>query len=324
MATIITKNSQTASAVPAASSLEVGELAVNTADGKLYTEHTGGVVKEIIPSTVANGGITTAKIADANVTGAKLENSGVTAGTYGSASAIPAITVDAKGRITSASTNSFSSSYVGNRAQLFTSSGTFTIPTGVTALKVTVIGGGGGGHRGYDVGGGGGGTSTKWYTGLTPGNTITVTVGAGGATQNSGNNNGVNGGTTSISSGSQSISGISATGGLSGGNTSSGFGTQGYGLGGRGSSGDLNGGGGGSISTRNGGAPNGGDTTNNYGTSGSQYGFGGIGYYNNCNSTWAGVVAPFGIGVGGACLGQNGTGNQVNYNGIAGGVIFEW
>lgn len=114
MATIITKNSQTASAVPSAASLSVGELAVNTADGKLYTEHTGGVVKEIIPSTVVDGGITvnklatnavtTIKIADANVTGAKLENSGVTASTYGSGSAIPVITVDAKGRITSAST----------------------------------------------------------------------------------------------------------------------------------------------------------------------------------------------------------------------------
>lgn len=41
-----------------------------------------------------------------NVTGvATLANSGVTAGTYGSASAIPAITVDSKGRITAISTN---------------------------------------------------------------------------------------------------------------------------------------------------------------------------------------------------------------------------
>jgi hypothetical protein len=120
MATIITKNSQTASAVPSAASLSVGELAVNTADGKLYTEHTGGVVKEIIPSTVVDGGITdnkiasnavtTAKIADANVTGAKLENSGVTAGSYGSSSAIPVVTVDAKGRVTSLSTTSVSAS----------------------------------------------------------------------------------------------------------------------------------------------------------------------------------------------------------------------
>jgi hypothetical protein len=110
MATIITKNSQTASAVPSAASLSVGELAVNTADGKLYTEHTGGVVKEIIPSTVVDGGITTAKIVDANVTGAKLENSGVTAGSYGSASVIPVVTVDAKGRLTSVTTASIPSS----------------------------------------------------------------------------------------------------------------------------------------------------------------------------------------------------------------------
>lgn len=47
MATIITKNSQTAGAVPSAASLSVGELAVNTADGRLFTEHTGGVIKEI-------------------------------------------------------------------------------------------------------------------------------------------------------------------------------------------------------------------------------------------------------------------------------------
>jgi hypothetical protein len=78
MATIITKNSQTASAVPSAASLSVGELAVNTADGKLYTEHTGGVVKEIIPSTVVDGGITTAKIADSAVTTAKIADSAVT------------------------------------------------------------------------------------------------------------------------------------------------------------------------------------------------------------------------------------------------------
>jgi hypothetical protein len=79
MATIITKNSQTASAVPAAASLSVGELAVNTADGKLYTEHTGGVVKEIIPSTVVDGGITTAKVADGAITSAKIATGAVIA-----------------------------------------------------------------------------------------------------------------------------------------------------------------------------------------------------------------------------------------------------
>jgi hypothetical protein len=47
-------------------------------------------------------------IADGAVTTNDLSNSGVTAGTYGSSSAIPAITVDAKGRVTSATTNAIS------------------------------------------------------------------------------------------------------------------------------------------------------------------------------------------------------------------------
>jgi hypothetical protein len=61
---------------------------------------------QVIDSTlIADGTVTTADLANEAVTGAKLENSGVTAGTYGSASAIPAVTVDAKGRITSVTTN---------------------------------------------------------------------------------------------------------------------------------------------------------------------------------------------------------------------------
>lgn len=45
MATIITKKSSTGSAVPSASDLQVGELAVNTADAKLYTKHGSSVVE---------------------------------------------------------------------------------------------------------------------------------------------------------------------------------------------------------------------------------------------------------------------------------------
>ena len=41
------KRTETALAVPAASSLEAGELAMNVADGKFYTKTTGGVVKEV-------------------------------------------------------------------------------------------------------------------------------------------------------------------------------------------------------------------------------------------------------------------------------------
>ena len=45
--TIQIKRSSTASDTPSASDLAVGELAVNTADAKLFTKHTDGTVKEL-------------------------------------------------------------------------------------------------------------------------------------------------------------------------------------------------------------------------------------------------------------------------------------
>ena len=48
MATVIKpKRSETASAIPTAGSLEVGELAMNVTDGKFYTKTSGGTVKEM-------------------------------------------------------------------------------------------------------------------------------------------------------------------------------------------------------------------------------------------------------------------------------------
>ena len=66
----------------------------------------------------------------------------------------------------------------------FTSSSTWTAPTGVTSVDYLIVGGGGGGANGYDNAGGGGGGGGMVITGTTtvvPGNTYTVTVGNGGA-----------------------------------------------------------------------------------------------------------------------------------------------
>jgi len=101
---------------------------------------------------------------------------------------------------------------------------TFTIPSGVSKIKVTVVGAGGGGRgaaqpgsgqEGFGHGGAGGGTTFKTLTGLTPGATLSVIIGAGGA-GSTGPNLGVTGGTSSVSSGTQTISTISATGGIGG------------------------------------------------------------------------------------------------------------
>lgn len=68
----------------------------------------------------------------------------------------------------------------------FTAAGTttWTAPAGVTSVEYLVVGGGGGGANGYDNAGGGGGGAGMVLTGtlsVTPGQSYTVTVGAGGA-----------------------------------------------------------------------------------------------------------------------------------------------
>ena len=116
------------------------------------------------------------------------------------------------------------SSYGGPRAQFFNTPGasqTFLIPTGVTSVKVTLQagGGGGGGPNNCNTSNGGaggvGGAGVQWFTGLTPGNTLTVTVGAAGTAGGTAGNGGT-GGSSSVASGTQTISTISATGGTGG------------------------------------------------------------------------------------------------------------
>jgi hypothetical protein len=66
-------------------------------------------------------------------------------------------------------------------SESFTSSGTFSVPSGITSADVLVVAGGGGG--GDDMGGGGGAGGLVFFPSysVTPGGTITVTVGCGGA-----------------------------------------------------------------------------------------------------------------------------------------------
>jgi len=72
--------------------------------------------------------------------------------------------------------------------QSFTSSGTFSVPTGITNLDVLVVAGGGSGG-GFSPGRGGGGAGGLIFAPdhpVTPGGTITVTVGDGGTSSGSG------------------------------------------------------------------------------------------------------------------------------------------
>ncbi len=73
----------------------------------------------------------------------------------------------------------------GSGVQTFSSSGSFSVPAGVTQVEVEVWGGGSGSFAsvpGLPSGGGsGGGYAKKLVTGLTPGQVISVAVGFGGA-----------------------------------------------------------------------------------------------------------------------------------------------
>ncbi|RGY98418.1 glycine-rich domain-containing protein [Clostridium sp. AM58-1XD] len=81
--------------------------------------------------------------------------------------------------------------------QIFTSSGTFTVPANTTCIDIFCVGGGGGGGQNnasttYDKGGCGGGagyTRTKIHASVISGQTYAVTIGAGAAGGNSNTNN---------------------------------------------------------------------------------------------------------------------------------------
>ena len=102
-----------------------------------------------------------------------------------------------------------------SQMQTFSASGSFSVPIGVTRVRVTVIGGGGAGgtHSTIPGGGGGaGGMAIHIVGGLTPGMIIPITVGPGGIALSGGaTGQGGNGGTSSFGTY------VSATGGAGGG-----------------------------------------------------------------------------------------------------------
>lgn len=121
---------------------------------------------------------------------------------------------------------------VASGMQVFTASGTFNVPSGVYLIDVEVLGGGGGGGGSGTANtggaGGGGGGYARRLCAVTPGQAVSVTVGAGGAGSTS---NGATGGTSSFGAF------CSATGGEGGQSFAAGAAGGGPGVG---SGGDLN------------------------------------------------------------------------------------
>jgi hypothetical protein len=171
---------------------------------------------------------------------------GVTSGTYGSNTQIPQVTVDAKGRVTSATALSL---FTAQNTVIFTSSGSWTVPQSVTKILVSGCAGGGGGSgggtansntsgAGSGAGGGAGQSVIKQSISVTPGTVINITIGSGGSggaggTANGGGGSvGGTGGSTTLISGSNTLLSLTGGGGASGGG---GAGDQSGGAGGWGS-----------------------------------------------------------------------------------------
>lgn len=110
----------------------------------------------------------------------------------------------------------------------FTTTGTFTVPEGVTGVEVSLWGGGGGGAGADEAGdgGGGGGGSVAWCSVLLPvlSGTYTVTVGGGGDAGVQGAA-GTDGGTTTLTGPQGTV--LARAGGGSGGGPDSAGGASG-------------------------------------------------------------------------------------------------
>ncbi|QQS22956.1 DUF2341 domain-containing protein [bacterium] len=166
-------------------------------------------------------------------------------------------------------------------SQIFTTSGTWTAPVGITSVDVEVWGGGAGGSYYGGGGGGGGAYSRKNSITVTPFSTYTVTVGAGGNEAVGGDSWFLSTGTVLAKGGSLGVYGFGGGGppctGGTGGATAAGVGDVKY-AGGNGGTGQCyggtgGGGGAGASSTANG--ANGSGTT--AGASSGQGGRGGTG-----------------------------------------------
>ena len=111
--TLVVHDGSTAGGHPVAAE-DMANVSSASIAGRLGTDSiaTSKIAGGALPTdvTITNANI----VANASIAGTKLENSGVTAGSYGSSSAIPIVTVDAQGLVTAASTTAIDSTTIAN------------------------------------------------------------------------------------------------------------------------------------------------------------------------------------------------------------------
>jgi len=200
--------------------------------------------------------------------------------------------------------------------QVFTASGTFTVPAGITKVKVTVVGGGGGGGAGYNGANSGSAGVTSSFSAY-----ASATGGAGGLGNASGSGTPGNGGLGGLgASGTLNLSGNTGVSGTPGASSSSSNGGAGggsvFGGAGKGATGNL----GGSAGTQyGGGGGGGGAAASSTASGGGGGGSGGCAISIVTGLTPAGTVAVT-VGTGGAGAGGGNAGGA----GFAGVVVVEY
>jgi hypothetical protein len=179
----------------------------------------------------------------------------------------------------------------------FSSSGTWTVPTGITKALIELWGAGGGGggasvSNAIGGGGGGGAFLSKLTTSLTPGSDVTVTIGTGGTAGTTSGTNGAAGGNTTASGGGLAST-LTAGGGSGGTGSTSSATLAAGGAGGTATNGDLN------FAGQVGGGGNGGQSGLGTGAGGDSPRGGAGGPASGDNTAGAAGTTPGGGGAGG-------------------------
>ena len=238
---IILKRSAAANSVPSTGNLVLGELAINTADGRLFTKIDPGVASIVdLTKTDITGDATGNRVASTGNIALTLANTAVTPGTYGNATAIPSFTVDSKGRVTSASTFAINTAGVANgtsnvsipvaNANIVMSVGGFANIVTVTTTGANITGTlNATGNANVGNLGTSGNISASYFLGNGSQLTGLTSSGLGNGTSNvsipvaNGNVNVTTGGTTSLvvtSTGANITGTLNATGNITSGNLS--------------------------------------------------------------------------------------------------------